>query len=66
MGAFDILGPMIGLAAVAAVILVAVAIIQDLRHDKKYGYRQAFYTIVSLVGLLLSIASLVGLYMYCM
>ena len=57
MGAIDILGPMIGLAAVAAVILVAVAIIQDLRHDKKYGYRQAFYTIVSLVGLLLSVAS---------
>jgi hypothetical protein len=61
MGGISIIGPMLALAGVAAVVLVAVAIIQDLRHDKKYGYRQAFYTIVSLVGLVMTVAAVTSI-----
>lgn len=61
MGGISIIGPMLFLAGVAAVVLVAVAIIQDLRHEKKYGYRQAFYTIVSLVGLVMTVAAVTSI-----
>jgi len=53
--------PLLGLAGVAAVILVAIAIAQDLRQERKYGYRQAFFTIVTLVMLVLSVGSLSSL-----
>lgn len=64
MNSINFIGPLLFIAGVAVFVLVVVAIAQDLRQERKYGYRQAFYTIVALVMLVLTVGagiSLLGL-----
>lgn len=51
------LAPLLFISGVAVIVLVAVAIVQDMKQDRKYGYRQAFYTIVALVMLVMAAGS---------
>lgn len=55
------LGPLLGISGMAVVVLAIIAVVQDLRQERKYGYRQAFYTIVSLVMLVMVVGSSVSL-----
>ncbi len=61
MDTLSFIGPLMMVAGVGVLALVAVAIVQDMRQERKYGYRQAFYTIVSLLMLVMTIGSLVSL-----
>lgn len=55
------LGPLLFIAGAAVVILAIIAVVQDLRQERKYGYRQAFYTIVTLVMLVMAVGSGISL-----
>jgi len=61
MDSLSFLGPLLGFAGLAVVVLAVVAIVQDIRQERKYGYRQAFYTIVTLVMLVLAVGSIESL-----
>ncbi len=53
--------PILFISGAGVVVLVAVAIVQDLRQERKYGYRQAFFTVVSLVMIALAVGSTASL-----
>ncbi len=55
------LGPLLFIAGAAVVVLAIIAVVQDLRQERKYGYRQAFYTIVTLVMLVMAVGSGISL-----
>ena len=55
MNATSIIAPMLFIAGVENVVLVAVAIVQVRQHGKKKGYRQSFYQIASLVMLTMKV-----------
>jgi len=57
MESLAFLAPLLMISGVAVIVLVAVAIVQDMKQEHKYGYRQAFYTIVSLVMLVMAAGS---------
>lgn len=57
MEGLNFLAPLLFISGVAVIVLVAVAIVQDMKQEHKYGYRQAFYTIVSLVMLVMAAGS---------
>ena len=61
MDSLNYLGPLLGISGVAVLALLAVAITQDAKAERKYGYRQAFYTIMTLVMLVLAVGSSVAL-----
>lgn len=61
MEALSFIMPLVALAGAGAIALVIVAIVQDLRQDRKYGYRQAFFTIVTLAMLVLAVGSGISL-----
>lgn len=54
--------PILLISGAGVVVLVAVAIVQDLRQERKYGYRQAFFTVVSLVMVALAVGSTASLF----
>lgn len=55
------LAPLLFIAGAAVVILAIIAVAQDMRQERKYGYRQAFFTIVTLVMLVMAVGSGVSL-----
>lgn len=61
MDSLSFLAPLLGFAGVAVIVLAIVAIVQDLKQERKYGYRQAFYTIVTLVMLVMAVGSIESL-----
>lgn len=61
MESLSFLAPLLGFSGVAVVVLAIVAIVQDLKQERKYGYRQAFYTIVTLVMLVMAVGAVESL-----
>ena len=61
MNNLDFVAPLLALSGVAVIVLGIIAVVQDIRQERKYGYRQAFYTIVTLVMLVMSVGSGISL-----
>lgn len=61
MESLSFIAPLLGFSGVAVIVLAIVAIVQDLKQERKYGYRQAFYTIVTLVMLVMAVGSVESL-----
>ena len=61
MESLSFLAPLLGFSGVAVIVLAIVAIVQDLKQERKYGYRQAFYTIVTLVMLVMAVGAVESL-----
>lgn len=61
MDSLNYVAPLLMISGVAVLALLVVAITQDSRADRKYGYRQAFYTIMTLVMLVLAVGSSISL-----
>lgn len=61
MESLNFIGPLLFIAGAAVIILAIIAVVQDLRQERKYGYRQAFYTIVTLVMLVMAVGSGISL-----
>ncbi|MBI5467052.1 MAG: hypothetical protein HY975_02450 [Candidatus Kerfeldbacteria bacterium] len=57
----NFLAPLLMIAGVAVIILAIIAVVQDMKQERKYGYRQAFFTIVALVMLVMAVGSGVSL-----
>lgn len=55
------LAPLLFIAGVAVIILAIIAVVQDMKQEHKYGYRQAFFTIVTLVMLVMAVGSGISL-----
>lgn len=55
------LAPLLSISGVAVLVLAIIAVVQDMKQERKYGYRQAFYTIVTLVMLVMVVGSGVSL-----
>lgn len=55
------LAPLLFIAGVAVIILAIIAVVQDIKQERKYGYRQAFFTIVTLVMLVMAVGSGISL-----
>lgn len=57
----NFLAPLLMISGVAVIVLAIIAVVQDIKQERKYGYRQAFYTIVTLVMLVMAVGSSVSL-----
>lgn len=61
MDSLSFIAPLLGFSSVAVIVLAIVAIVQDIKQERKYGYRQAFYTIVTLVMLVMTVGAIESL-----
>lgn len=61
MDNFNFIGPLLLISGAAVIILAIIAVVQDIKQERKYGYRQAFYTIVTLVMLVMAVGSGISL-----
>lgn len=61
MDSLSVIIPFIIVGGLGALVLFIVAVVQESKSDRKGGFRQAFYTVVSLVMLTITVGSSIAL-----